>query len=61
VSERTARLATSMPNDQHPNEMIVGPMIVPDQRGQHRDDRNSKQKPDCCEPVGYKREHVPLA
>jgi hypothetical protein len=44
VSERTARLATSMPNDQHPNEMIVGPMIVPDQRGQHRDDRNSKQK-----------------
>jgi hypothetical protein len=28
VSERTARLATSMLNDQHPNEMIVGPMIV---------------------------------
>jgi hypothetical protein len=29
-----------------------------DQRGQYQDDRNSKQTPDRCEPVGYKREHV---
>jgi hypothetical protein len=45
--------------DPSPFSMEMGGSFGPDQRGQHRDDRNSKQKPDCCEPVGYQARACP--
>jgi hypothetical protein len=40
--------------------MIVGPMIVRTNEASIGTTATAS-KADCCEPVGYKREHVPLA